>query len=127
MTDVKTLQVGDKVHYQPAHYGEDQFENGIVKEVPGEDNYCPEGSARVVYNCGQDWENYQNYTSALTNGRDLKRGWGNEQVFEQLGFDSMDELFKLTADADLSTPDKLVAFKEWQENDGTKRGLLNLK
>lgn len=65
------LSVGTKVHYQPAHYGEDRWENGIVKEIPEH----TDSSVRVVYNCNNDWDNYQNYTSAMTDLRDLKLGW----------------------------------------------------
>lgn len=60
---------GDKVHYQPEHYG-DRFENGIVKEVRQGDNGC-----FVVYNCGGNWDEFENYTAAKTDYRDLKRGW----------------------------------------------------
>ena len=71
MIDIAKLKIGDKVYYQPAHYGEDQWENGMVKEIPDHTNQ----SIRVVYNCGGDWDNFKNYTSALTNLRDLKLGW----------------------------------------------------
>jgi len=69
--DRAALRVGDKVHYQPEHYGPDKWDNGIIKEVP---DHSPD-SVRVVYNCAGDWENFMNYTSALTNLRDLKMGW----------------------------------------------------
>lgn len=65
------LRVGDKVRYQPDHYPEERWENGIVKEVPDH----TDTAVRVVYNCGGDWENYANYTSALTDLRDLRIGW----------------------------------------------------
>ena len=65
------LRIGDKVCYQPEHYGNDRWENGRVKEIP---NHTFD-SVRVVYNCDGQWNNYQNYTSALTNLRDLKVGW----------------------------------------------------
>ena len=65
------VKVGDKVCYQPSHYGEDRWENGIVKEVP-EHSLT---SVRVVYNCGGDWANYKDYTSAMTDCRDLNKGW----------------------------------------------------
>jgi hypothetical protein len=65
-----TPKVGDKVCYRPNHYIErDLFENGIVKEI------CEDGDIRVVYNCGGDWENYTNYTSAKTRLEDLEPGW----------------------------------------------------
>lgn len=65
------LKVGDKVHYQPEHYDPDQYEVGIIKSIP-------EGSTdsvRVVYHCAGNWDNYMDYTSALTNVRDLHLGW----------------------------------------------------
>lgn len=61
------LKVGDKVRYIKG----DKCENGIVKEIP-----TPfAGHLRVVYFCADDWDNYMNYTSALTNINDLKVGW----------------------------------------------------
>ena len=71
MVDISKLKVGDKVYYQPSHYSENKWENGIVKEIPD----FSLDSVRVVYNCRGDWKNYQNYTSALTNSRDLFIGW----------------------------------------------------
>ena len=65
------LKVGDSVRYQPEHYGEDQWENGVVKEIP---KHTTE-SVRVVYNCGGEWHKYQEYTSAMTFLTDLKVGW----------------------------------------------------
>ena len=71
MIDIAKLRIGDKVYYQPDHYDDDQWENGMIKEIR-ENN--TEG-VFVVYNCAGDWHNYQNFTSALTNLRDLKLGW----------------------------------------------------
>lgn len=68
------LKVCDKVYYQPDHYGLDRWENGVVKEIPTH----TDDSVRVVYNCNNDWNNYQNYTSALTDLRDLFHGWKEE-------------------------------------------------
>jgi hypothetical protein len=71
MIDITRLHVGDKVHYQPSHYGLDDFENGIIKEIR-------EGRTDgvwVVYNCAGNWKHYTEYTSALTNLSDLKLGW----------------------------------------------------
>ena len=65
------LKVGDKVHYQPSHYNDDEWENGIVKEIPSH----TKDAVRVVYNCGGEWDRYMEYTSALTNLRDLKFDW----------------------------------------------------
>lgn len=74
MIDIAKIKVGDKVHYQPEHYGENRWENGMVKEVPTHTNTA----IRVVYNCAGDWDNFKNYTSALTDLRDLKLGWRHE-------------------------------------------------
>jgi hypothetical protein len=65
------FEVGDEVCYQPPHYPKDQWENGIVKEIP---EHTPQ-SVRVVYHCGGEWDKYQNYCSALTDKRDLTKGW----------------------------------------------------
>lgn len=73
INDISKLKVGDKVHYQPSHYGEERWENGMVKEIPEHTN----DSVRVVYNCAGDWDNFKNYTSALTHKRDLFLGWKN--------------------------------------------------
>ena len=69
--DSSKLIVGDKVHYQPDHYGPQKWENGIIKEIP--DHTLT--SVRVVFNCAGDWDNFMNYTSALTDLKDLFEGW----------------------------------------------------
>lgn len=58
---------GDKVHYT-SHNG--KKENGIVKSIDGE-MYV----AWVVYHCNNEWDNYQDYTGALTNFSQLTLGW----------------------------------------------------
>lgn len=66
VTDIKK---GDKVHFKA-----DQFakpENGIVKEVPENQKRW----ARVVFKCADDWDNYENYTAALTDVSNLHEGW----------------------------------------------------
>jgi hypothetical protein len=65
------LRIGSKVRYQPAHYGEERWENGIVKEIP---SHTIEG-VRVVYNCNEEWDRYEDYTSAMTCIEDLRKGW----------------------------------------------------
>lgn len=78
MLNIADLKVGDKIHYQPEHYDSDRFENGIVKEIPDfatDSAHTYYNSVRVVYNCAGDWKNYSDYTSTLTNLRDLKLGW----------------------------------------------------
>ena len=49
-----------------------------------------------------------------------------DTAVKALGFDSADEFHRMAAGADISTPEKLAAFKAWQENDGTKVGLQRL-
>ena len=68
------MKVGDQVHYQPEHYSEDRWENGIIKQIPPYNTKA----VRVVYNCNNDWLNYTNCTSALTMLTDLKEGWRND-------------------------------------------------
>lgn len=75
MIDIAKICIGERVHYQPSHYAEDEFENGIVKEIPTFTN----DAVRVVYNCGGNWDRYKDYTSALTNVRDLKLGWRHKE------------------------------------------------
>lgn len=70
--DIAQLRVGQKVHYQPEHYGDDKWENGIIKVI---DTDRQKESVWVVYNCCGEWDRYQEYTGALTNLRDLKLGW----------------------------------------------------
>ena len=49
-----------------------------------------------------------------------------EEMVIMMGFESLEEFNRMVSDVDLSTPDKLRNFKAWQENDGTKEGLLKL-
>ncbi len=69
--DISKLKIGDKVCYQPNHYNDDKYENGMIKEIMDFTN----DSIRVVYNYAEDWNNFKDYTSALTNLRDLTLGW----------------------------------------------------
>lgn len=57
---------GQKVTYKTSY----KEEKGIVKSLSHDEEY-----AFVVYHCGGDWENYQNYTAARTRFKDLKEGW----------------------------------------------------
>lgn len=78
MLKLSDLKVGDKVCYQPEHRDSDRFENGIIKEIPSfaaDAGHAHYNSVRVVFNCAGNWEDYANYTSALTNLRDLQLGW----------------------------------------------------
>lgn len=71
MIDIAKLRIGNKVHYQPNHYDKNRWENGIIKEIRA----TQMDGVWVVYNCAGNWGNYKDYTSALTNLRDLKLGW----------------------------------------------------
>lgn len=71
MIEKGILKVGDEVHYQPSHYEEDEWENGVVKEIPSH----TDRAVRVVYNCNGKWHKFMEYTSALTDLQDLKLGW----------------------------------------------------
>ena len=62
------FKVGEKVHYKP-NFGSP--ENGIVKSKHSYAKHF----VFVVYSCGGDWENYQNYTAACTSTADLRKGW----------------------------------------------------
>ena len=72
MIETKNVNVGDKVYYDPLKrfIGFDiKYENGIIKEIV-DDEYV-----RVVYHCDNNWNNYQDYTGAMTAVRDLYLGW----------------------------------------------------
>ena len=72
MINIAELKIGDKVCYQPDHYKSDgKYENGMIKEIPSHTNT----SVRVVYNCVGDWDNFKDYTYALTSLTDLTLGW----------------------------------------------------
>jgi hypothetical protein len=71
MIDIATIQVGDKVHYRPEHYGEDEFDNGLVKEIRRGVN----DAVWVVYNCNNEWHRFQDFTGAKTRISDLNPGW----------------------------------------------------
>jgi hypothetical protein len=49
-----------------------------------------------------------------------------EEMVKQLGFTDLNEFNKLVASVDLSTEDKIKNFKKWQDEDGSKDGLLKL-
>jgi len=74
MVDISKLKVGDKVHYQPKHYSAQEWENGMVKEIPEHTNTA----VRVVYICGGEWNRFKEYTSALTDIKDLYLGWKHD-------------------------------------------------
>jgi len=64
---------GKKVHYCAPHGAR---ENGIVKSF----NDMDDTVVFVVYNCADDWDNFQDYTGASTKIADLKPGWINESL-----------------------------------------------
>ena len=74
MINIAELKIVDKVHYQPNHYSKQHYENGMIKEIPNHTNQ----EVRVVYNCAGNWDDFKDYTSALTNLRDLKLGWRHD-------------------------------------------------
>lgn len=57
---------GDKVTYT-CPFGN---EEGIIKSISNEDK-----KAFVVYKCGNDWDNYMNYTGNITEVLNLRMGW----------------------------------------------------
>lgn len=71
INDISKLSVGQKVHYKPEHYGNDEWENGIIKEI----RESRKDGVWVVYNCAGNWDRYREYTGALTNLMDLNLGW----------------------------------------------------
>ena len=71
MLDIKDVKVGDMVYYKPAHFTDGQEENGIVKEIPENQDMF----ARVVFHCAGNWDRYQDYTGQQTNLLDLNSGW----------------------------------------------------
>lgn len=71
-----TFEPGDKVCYIPP-YDKAPYENGVVKGLSNDKNY-----AFVVFKCGDDWENYQDYTASRTNIKRLEKGWYNKYTDE---------------------------------------------
>jgi len=57
----------------------------------------------------------------------MSDGMNLNDVAVKNGFKNADELLSLIFTIDLTNPDKLKAYKDWQENDGTKEGLMKLK
>ena len=72
MINIADIKIGDKVHYTPFEGCDASLiENGMVKEIPDHTNT----EIRVVYHCGGEWDNFMDYTSALTPISKLKLGW----------------------------------------------------
>lgn len=49
-----------------------------------------------------------------------------EELVKECGFDSLDNFNYLINLVDLSTEESIKNFKEWQNEDGTKSGLLTI-
>jgi len=49
-----------------------------------------------------------------------------DAAIRQNGFNNLEEFNDLICEVNMSTPEKLSAYKEWQYRDGTKEGLLKL-
>ena len=71
--DLKRL-VGQEVTYTGVA---GKKENGIIKSIH-ETALC----AYVVFHCGGNWENYEEYTSMLVDIKDLELGWVEEDLDE---------------------------------------------
>jgi hypothetical protein len=72
MLNIAKLKIGDKVHYTPFEgCDESAIENGMIKEIPDHTN----DHVRVVFSCAGEWNNFMNYTSALTPINKLETGW----------------------------------------------------
>ncbi len=50
-----------------------------------------------------------------------------DELARAMGFAGAAEFHRLVAATDITTQDKLAAFRSWQENDGSKAGLLALR
>jgi hypothetical protein len=57
---------------------------------------------------------------------EAEQGMELHEMAQFMGFENVNEMHRMIVGADLSTPEKMKAFKEWQENDGTKEGLEEL-
>ncbi len=70
------MKPGNKVTYRPFKGCDDDcLEKGIVKSLSEDRNYV-----FVVYYCGEDWDNYMDYTAARTNINQLIEGWPDENL-----------------------------------------------
>ena len=63
---MRKFEPGEKVTYVP-RWGKLQI--GIVKSISNGTH------SFVVYNCGGDWDHYEDYTAAKTENCYLLRGW----------------------------------------------------
>ena len=65
MIAVNQIKKGDKVYYTTPY---DKKTNGIVKRIEDDRVW-------VVYHCAGEWDNYENYTGALTHLDHISIGW----------------------------------------------------
>lgn len=49
-----------------------------------------------------------------------------DELVKQLGFESAAEFHGMVAAVDISSAEKMAAFRRWQDSDGTKAGLVAL-
>ena len=49
-----------------------------------------------------------------------------EKILQELGFSDEKDFLSLVSGVDITTTEKITAFKNWQDNDGSKSGLLKL-
>jgi hypothetical protein len=49
-----------------------------------------------------------------------------KEIVKQYGFESEEDFHSMVSKVDLSTNEKIAAFKKWQYHDGTKMGLYKL-
>jgi hypothetical protein len=63
-TEKSQFNVGDFVYYVEPF----KTEYGRIKSLCDDPNFV-----FVVYNCNEDWDNYQNYTGARTNIKSLHK------------------------------------------------------
>lgn len=68
------LWVGAKVTYKPTDIVNCESENGIVKSIPDKGAFV-----FVVFNCANDWNNYQNYTGRSISVQHLRPGWNYKE------------------------------------------------
>ena len=72
---IMSVSPGTKVHYTT---GSGKICNGIIKSWV-EAKILTE--VFVVYNCGNDWDNYHKYTGVRTKINELKPGWKKKITF----------------------------------------------
>lgn len=66
---MEKFEIGEKVTYTSPHANGEK-DNGIIKSLTDSG-----AAAFVVYHCGGNWDNYQNYTGCHTMLKHLSKGW----------------------------------------------------